>query len=186
MCRCIFAARPASCFLSWVKCARHPTPAKRRPQVAANPVTSFWGLPDKILVLLSFCHHAAAERKARPSRESNSFLRKKLKVKETHDARTKQLLAISRGEPPPPLNSHQARLSPLATLDEEAELLFSDVLHNHLTEYDLTQYTANRTQQKPTTQSDRIRQRHTEWVPEAGSIQVRHKRKRPVGSQWEP
>eukprot|EP00962_Isochrysis_galbana_P024909 scaffold7676_cov138-Isochrysis_galbana.AAC.3 len=93
-----------------------------------------------------------------------------------HDARTKQLLAISRGEPPPPLNSHQARLSPLATLDEEAELLFSDVLHNHLTEYDLTQYTANRTQQKPTTQSDRIRQRHTEWVPEAGSTQVPNRR----------
>eukprot|EP00962_Isochrysis_galbana_P039574 scaffold14209_cov112-Isochrysis_galbana.AAC.1 len=56
---------------------------------------------------------------------------------------------------------------------------------NHLIEYDLTQYTAKRTQQKPTTQSDRIRQRHTEWVPEAGSTQVRHRRKRPVGSQWD-
>eukprot|EP00962_Isochrysis_galbana_P024952 scaffold7688_cov130-Isochrysis_galbana.AAC.3 len=64
--------------------------------------------------------------------------------------------------------AHQGRLSPLATLGEEAELLFSDALHNHLIEYDLTQYTAKRTQQKPTTQSDRIRQRHTEWVPEAG------------------
>eukprot|EP00962_Isochrysis_galbana_P037464 scaffold13114_cov143-Isochrysis_galbana.AAC.3 len=73
---------------------------------------------------------------------------------------------------PPSLNAHQARLSPLATLNEEAELLFSDTLHNHLTEYDLTQYTAKRAQQKPTTQSDRIRQRqHTEWVPEAGSTQ---------------
>eukprot|EP00962_Isochrysis_galbana_P025028 scaffold7703_cov103-Isochrysis_galbana.AAC.16 len=51
-----------------------------------------------------------------------------------HDARTKQLLAIGRGEPPPSLNSHQARLSPLATLDEEAELLFLDELHNHLIE----------------------------------------------------
>eukprot|EP00962_Isochrysis_galbana_P029313 scaffold9347_cov110-Isochrysis_galbana.AAC.7 len=51
-----------------------------------------------------------------------------------HDARTKQLLAIGRGEPPPSLNSHQARLSPLATLDEEAELFFSDELHNHLIE----------------------------------------------------
>eukprot|EP00962_Isochrysis_galbana_P053419 scaffold24853_cov129-Isochrysis_galbana.AAC.3 len=43
------------------------------------------------------------------------------------------LLAISRGEPPPSLNIHRARLSPLATLDEEAELLFSDTFHDHLT-----------------------------------------------------
>eukprot|EP00962_Isochrysis_galbana_P047581 scaffold19493_cov101-Isochrysis_galbana.AAC.2 len=43
-----------------------------------------------------------------------------------HDARTKQLLAISRGEPPLSLNVHRARLSPVATLDDEAELLFSD------------------------------------------------------------
>eukprot|EP00962_Isochrysis_galbana_P006423 scaffold1732_cov117-Isochrysis_galbana.AAC.5 len=61
-----------------------------------------------------------------------------------HDARTKRLLAISRGEPPPSLNTYQPRLSPLATLDKEAELLFSDTLHDHLTEYDLlAQYTVN-------------------------------------------
>eukprot|EP00962_Isochrysis_galbana_P011834 scaffold3343_cov120-Isochrysis_galbana.AAC.1 len=28
--------------------------------------------------------------------------------------------------------------------------------------------------------------RHTEWVPEAGPTQEKHRRKRPVGSQWEP
>eukprot|EP00962_Isochrysis_galbana_P014498 scaffold4147_cov114-Isochrysis_galbana.AAC.8 len=99
----------------------------------------------------------------------------------------KQLLAISRGEPPLYLNAYQARLSPLATLDEEAELLFSDTLHDHLTEYDLAQYTVNRPpQQNPTTQTERIRQRHTEWIPEAGPTQEKHRRKRPVGSQWEP
>eukprot|EP00962_Isochrysis_galbana_P007763 scaffold2107_cov127-Isochrysis_galbana.AAC.10 len=59
-------------------------------------------------------------------------------------------------------------------------------LHNHLIEYDLAQYTAKRTQQNPTTQSDRIRQGHTEWVPEAGPNREQHRRKRPVGSQWEP
>eukprot|EP00962_Isochrysis_galbana_P009133 scaffold2544_cov141-Isochrysis_galbana.AAC.6 len=59
-----------------------------------------------------------------------------------------------------------------------------DTLHNHLTdEYDLAlQYTVNRTQQNPTTQSELIRQRHTKWVPEAGPTQEKHRRKRPVGS----
>eukprot|EP00962_Isochrysis_galbana_P016697 scaffold4780_cov120-Isochrysis_galbana.AAC.2 len=88
--------------------------------------------------------------------------------------------------PPPSLNAYQyyqARLSPLATLDEEAELLFSDTLHDHLTEHDLAQYTVNRPQQNPTTQTERIRQRHTEWIPEAGPTptQEKHRRKRPVG-----
>eukprot|EP00962_Isochrysis_galbana_P042119 scaffold15663_cov109-Isochrysis_galbana.AAC.1 len=46
--------------------------------------------------------------------------------------------------------------------------------------------TVNRPQQNPTTQTERIRQRHTEWVPEAGPTQEKHRRKRPVGSQWEP
>eukprot|EP00962_Isochrysis_galbana_P034953 scaffold11917_cov128-Isochrysis_galbana.AAC.1 len=65
-----------------------------------------------------------------------------------HEARTTQLLAISRGEPPPSLNMHKARLSPLATLDEEAQLLFSDPFHDHLTEYDLAQYTIHRPHDK--------------------------------------
>ena len=103
-----------------------------------------------------------------------------------HEARTTQLLAISRGEPTPSLNTHKARLSPLATLDEEAELLFSDPLHDHLVEYDLTQYTIHRPRQHPTTQTERIRQRHTEWVPETRQNQDNYKRKRPVRSQWEP
>eukprot|EP00962_Isochrysis_galbana_P014021 scaffold3988_cov86-Isochrysis_galbana.AAC.3 len=66
--------------------------------------------------------------------------------------------------------------------------IFSDTLHDHLTEYDLAQYTVNRPQQKqnPTTQTERIRQRHTEWIPEAGPTQENHRPKRPVGSQWEP
>eukprot|EP00962_Isochrysis_galbana_P029298 scaffold9342_cov126-Isochrysis_galbana.AAC.14 len=34
-----------------------------------------------------------------------------------------------RGTPPTSLNAYRARLFPLATLDEEAELLFSDTLH---------------------------------------------------------
>ena len=69
--------------------------------------------------------------------------------------------------------------------------LLGRAIHNHLIEYDLTQYTAKRTQQKPTTQSDRIRQRHTEWVPEAGSTQVRptqNRQKSQLGSSrfyWE-
>eukprot|EP00962_Isochrysis_galbana_P021391 scaffold6312_cov128-Isochrysis_galbana.AAC.1 len=63
---------------------------------------------------------------------------------------------------------------------------FSDTFHDHLTEYDLAQYTVNRPQQNPSTQTERIRQRHTEWIPEAGPTQEKHRRKRPVGSQWEP
>eukprot|EP00962_Isochrysis_galbana_P009382 scaffold2620_cov125-Isochrysis_galbana.AAC.3 len=38
----------------------------------------------------------------------------------------------------------------------------------------------NRPQQHPTTQTERIRQRHTEWIPEAGPTQEKHRRKRPV------
>eukprot|EP00962_Isochrysis_galbana_P059308 scaffold32821_cov112-Isochrysis_galbana.AAC.2 len=91
--------------------------------------------------------------------------------------------------PPPSLNTYQASLSPLATLDEEAELFFSDTLHDYLIEYDLAQYTVNRPKQNPITQTERIRQRHTEWpngILEAGPTQEGHRRNRPVGSQWEP
>eukprot|EP00962_Isochrysis_galbana_P048415 scaffold20180_cov116-Isochrysis_galbana.AAC.1 len=70
--------------------------------------------------------------------------------------------------------------TPLATLGEEAELLFSDAFHDHLTEYNLAQYTVHRPRQNSATQTERIRQRHTEWIPEAGPTQDNHKRKRPV------
>eukprot|EP00962_Isochrysis_galbana_P038390 scaffold13627_cov109-Isochrysis_galbana.AAC.5 len=105
-----------------------------------------------------------------------------------HDARTKQLLAISRGEPPPSLNQHlpNKAIPPCHTIDEEAKLLFSSTLHDHPTEYDLAQYTVNRPQPNPITQTERIRQRNTEWIPEAGPAQDKHRRNRPVGSQWEP
>jgi hypothetical protein len=45
------------------------------------------------------------------------------------EARTLQLRAISRGEEPPSLSQFQARLAPLATLGEEAELVFSRPLY---------------------------------------------------------
>eukprot|EP00962_Isochrysis_galbana_P013813 scaffold3936_cov128-Isochrysis_galbana.AAC.10 len=50
----------------------------------------------------------------------------------------------------------------------------------------LAQYTVHRPRQNPTTQTERIRQRHTEWIPEAGPTQDNHRRERPVGSHWEP
>eukprot|EP00962_Isochrysis_galbana_P044954 scaffold17559_cov110-Isochrysis_galbana.AAC.12 len=59
-------------------------------------------------------------------------------------------------------------------------------IHDHLVEYDLAQYTIHRPRQHPTTQTERIRQRHTEWVPETRQNQDNYRRKRPVGSQWEP
>ena len=159
------------------------TPAEGAPQAIVNFMIILWKN-----ILISFYKVDLENQPFDPNLVWRCTLKRfaDLALALAHDARTKQLLAINRGEPPPSLNSHQARLSPLATLDEEAELLFSDELHNHLIECDLTQYTAKRTQQKPTTQSDRIRQRHAEWVPEAGSTQIRHRRKRPVGSQWEP
>jgi len=46
--------------------------------------------------------------------------------------------------------------SPLATLDEEVELLFSNPLHEYLTEYDFAQHTVNRPKQHPMSQSERI------------------------------
>eukprot|EP00962_Isochrysis_galbana_P024461 scaffold7504_cov121-Isochrysis_galbana.AAC.4 len=58
--------------------------------------------------------------------------------------------------------------------------------HDHLTEYDLAQYTTHRPRQNPTTKTERIRKRHTEWVPETRQTHDNHRRKRPVGSQWEP
>jgi hypothetical protein len=45
-----------------------------------------------------------------------------LALAQAHEARTLQLRAISRGADPPSLSQFQARLTPLATLGEEAEL----------------------------------------------------------------
>eukprot|EP00962_Isochrysis_galbana_P022941 scaffold6880_cov110-Isochrysis_galbana.AAC.5 len=86
-----------------------------------------------------------------------------------------------RGTPPipPSLNTYQARLSPLATLDEEAELLFSNTLHDHLTEYeyeyDLAQYTVNRPQQNPITHnSNRTHPPRTHRMePRSGTNQLK-------------
>eukprot|EP00962_Isochrysis_galbana_P040716 scaffold14791_cov131-Isochrysis_galbana.AAC.4 len=110
-----------------------------------------------------------------------------------HDARTKQLLAISRGEPPPSLNTYQARLSPLASLDEdeEAELLFSGTLHHHLSEYDLAQYTIHN-QSTDHNKTPQLKPNASAKDTPSGSRKRDQPKKntdaskRPVGSQWEP
>eukprot|EP00962_Isochrysis_galbana_P023142 scaffold6956_cov131-Isochrysis_galbana.AAC.5 len=89
---------------------------------------------------------------------------------------------------PPSLNIHRARLSPLATLDEEAELLFSDAFHDHLTEYDLAQYTHSpQTKTKPH-HSNRTHPPTTHRMDPGSGTNSRQSQaqKRPVGSQWEP
>jgi hypothetical protein len=48
-----------------------------------------------------------------------------LALAQAHEARPTQLLSISRGEDPPSLTRYNARLAPLATLGEEADLRFS-------------------------------------------------------------
>jgi hypothetical protein len=58
--------------------------------------------------------------------------------------RTLQLRAIDRGEDPPSLSHFRARLTPLATLGEEAELSFSGPFYNYLVEFNLERYTINR------------------------------------------
>jgi hypothetical protein len=69
-----------------------------------------------------------------------------LALAQAHEARTLQLQlrAISSGEDPPSLSQFQARLAPLATLGEEAELICSDPLYDYLVEFNLERYTINR------------------------------------------
>jgi hypothetical protein len=80
-----------------------------------------------------------------------------LALAQAHEARTLQLRAISRGEDPPSLSQFQARLAPLATLGDEAELIFSDPLYDYLIEFNLERYTINRpkTEQQSTVQAIR-------------------------------
>jgi len=159
------------------------TPAEGAPQAIVNFMIILWKN-----ILISFYKVDLENQPFDPNKVWRYTLKRfaDLALALAHEARTTQLLAISRGEPTPSLNTHKARLSPLATLDEEAELLFSDPLHDHLVEYDLAQYTIHRPRQHPTTQTERIRQRHNEWVPESRQNQDNYRRKRPVGSQWEP
>jgi hypothetical protein len=67
-----------------------------------------------------------------------------LALAQAHEARTLRLRAISRREDPPSLSQFQARIAPLATLGEEAKLIFSDPLYDYLIEFNLERYTINR------------------------------------------
>jgi hypothetical protein len=93
-------------------------------------------------------------------------------------------------EEPPSLSRFQARLSPLATLGEEAELIFADPLYDYLVKFNLERYTVNRpkTEQQSTINRSgyvqairkeyqngylnpsQIRNRRRQWEPTKGVI----------------
>jgi hypothetical protein len=81
--------------------------------------------------------------------------------------RTLQLRAISRAEDPPSLSQFQARLTPLATLGEEAELSFSGSFYDYLVEFNLERYTINRPKIEPQSTLENIRKEYQKWIPES-------------------
>jgi hypothetical protein len=84
-----------------------------------------------------------------------------LALAQAHEARTLQLQAISRGEDPPSLSQFEARLAPLATLGEKAELVFSGPLYDYLVKFNLERYTIN----MPKAEQQSILRGHSKRIP---------------------
>mmetsp|Transcript_24978 Transcript_24978/g.80698 ORF Transcript_24978/g.80698 Transcript_24978/m.80698 type:complete len:225 (+) Transcript_24978:521-1195(+) len=84
------------------------TPAEGAPQAIVNFMIILWKN-----ILISFYKVDLENQPFDPNIVWRCTLKRfaDLALALAHDARTKQLLAIGRGEPPPSLNSHQARLS---------------------------------------------------------------------------
>jgi hypothetical protein len=90
-----------------------------------------------------------------------------LALAQAHEARTLQLRAISRGEDPPSLSHFEARLAPLASVGEEAELVFSGPLYDYLVEFNLERYTINRPKAEQQSILRAIRKGYQKWIPES-------------------
>jgi hypothetical protein len=68
---------------------------------------------------------------------------------------------------PPSLSQVQARLAPLATLGEEAELVFSGTLYDYLVEINLERYTINRPKAEQQSILQAIRKEYQRWIPKS-------------------